>query len=65
MALRAYHVCCPDCMKIITVEMEAGDKRRNSDKFFIVVCEHCGHHWQGKIFETLNVYPFAIIEDRK
>jgi len=45
--------------------MEAGDKRRNSDKFFIVVCEHCGHHWQGKIFETLNVYPFAIIEDRK
>jgi len=64
--LRTYHVSCPDCLKIMSIEMEDGDPRRNANsKFFVIICEHCGHHWQAKIFETLNVYPFAIIEDKK
>jgi len=50
----------------MSIEMEDGDPRRNANsKFFVIICEHCGHHWQAKIFETLNVYPFAIIEDKK
>lgn len=58
--MRAYNVSCPDCMKTIVVKMEAGDKRRNADKFFIIVCEHCGHQWFAKIFETLVTYPHKL-----
>jgi len=62
--MKGYHVACPGCMRMIEIEMDKDDKRRNEDKFFIVVCGHCSHQWYAKIFESLSVYPFMLIEQK-
>ena len=62
--MKEYRVACPGCLKIITIEMDECDERRNEDKFFIVVCGHCSHQWYAKIFESLSVYPFMLIEQK-
>jgi len=58
--MREYITKCPECLKEIRLSLGDEDKRRNENEFFTIVCEHCGHQWYAKIFETLVVYPHKL-----
>ena len=58
--MREYKTKCPECLKRIRLSLGDEDKRRNEDEFFTIVCEHCGHQWYAKIFETLSIYPHKL-----
>jgi|GEM_PF-5986007 len=62
--MREYRVACPDCLKMIEIEMDECDERRNKDGFFFIVCGHCDRRWYAKIFESLSVYPFKLIKEK-
>jgi len=61
MEMREYRTKCPNCLKNIILSMGVKDRRRNTNEFFMIECQHCKRQLYAKIFENLVTYPYKLI----
>jgi len=61
MEMREYRTKCPNCLNNIILSMGVRDRRRNTNEFFMIECQHCKRQVYAKIFEKLVTYPHKLI----